>query len=178
MRPTLHTDRLTLRPLAETDLDRLVAMGGDAEVMAHIGPTTTAEEVAAELPALVRGDGHFGLWAGLVGDDFAGVWFLSGDPDDAAAGEIGWRLPRHAWGQGYAVEGARALVGHAFDTLRLDRVWAETMAANIRSIAVMERLGMTYTRSRVLEGDRPVVGWEQGEVAYELTSSRPGPSRP
>jgi RimJ/RimL family protein N-acetyltransferase len=178
MRPTLHTDRLTLRPLAEADLTDLTAMNADPEVMAFIGPPMTAEQVAAELPDLVRGHGDFGLWTGLVGDDFTGVWFLSHDTDDAEAGEIGWRLPRHAWDHGYAVEGARAVVAHGFGTLGLTRLRAETMAVNTRSRRVMERLGMVHVRTWVGEWDDPIPGWEQGEVVYQLTSSRPGPSRP
>jgi RimJ/RimL family protein N-acetyltransferase len=168
MRPTLHTDRLTLRPLAEGDLDDLVAMNGDPEVMAYIGPPMTAEQVASEHPDWLRGHGDFGLWAGLVDGGFAGVWFLSRDPDDEHAGEIGWRLPRHAWGQGYAVEGGRVLVAHGFDTLGLTRLWAETMAVNSRSRRVMERLGMTHVRTYVGAWDDPLPGWEQGEVVYEL----------
>lgn len=144
-------------------------MNADPEVMAYVGPPMTAEQVEAEVPAWVRGHGDFGFWAGFVGDDFAGVWFLSRDPDDPQAGEIGWRLPRHAWGQGYAVEGARALVGHAFETLGLRRLWAETMAVNERSRRVMERLGMAPARTYVGEWDDPIPGWEQGEVVYELT---------
>lgn len=172
MRPTLHTARLTLRPLAEGDLDDLVAMNGDPEVMAFLGPPMAAEEVAAELADWVRGHGDFGLWAGVVGDGFAGVWFLSRDPLDESAGEIGWRLPRRAWGQGYAVEGGRGLVGHAFDTLGLTRVWGETMAVNTRSRRVMERLGMRHSRTEVRTWEEPIPGWEHGEVVYELTRPR------
>jgi RimJ/RimL family protein N-acetyltransferase len=169
IRPTLRTERLTLRPVAAVDLDDLVAMNGDPEVMEHIGPPMTAEEVEAEMPDWLRGHGSFGLWTGLVGDDFAGIWFLSGDPDDAAAAELGWRLPRHTWGQGYAVEGARALVAHGFDTLGLTRLWAETMAVNSRSRRVMERLGMHHVRTLVGSWENPIPGWERGEVVYELT---------
>ena len=89
------------------------------------------------------------------------------DPDDDRAGEIGWRLPRAAWGHGYAVEGAAALLDHAFDTLGLDRVWAETMAVNTRSRRVMERLGMTHLRTEVRDWEDPIPGWEQGEVVHE-----------
>jgi RimJ/RimL family protein N-acetyltransferase len=178
MRPTLHTDCLTLRPMSGDDLDDLVAMNGDPEVMAYIGRPMSAAEVGAELPTLVKGHGDFGLWVGRVDDAFTGVWFLSHDPNDEGAGEIGWRLPRHAWGHGYAVEGARALVAHAFETVGLDRVWAETMAVNLRSRRVMERLDMTCVRTRVGTWDDPIAGWEEGEVVYELTSSRPRPPRP
>jgi RimJ/RimL family protein N-acetyltransferase len=178
MRPTLHTHRLSLRPLDESDLADLRAMNGDPEVMAHIGAPMTSDQVATELPGWISGDGEFGLWGGCVDDEFAGVWFLSRDPDDPAAGEIGWRLPRHTWGRGYAVEGARAIVEHAFTTLGLNRLWAETMAVNARSRRVMDTLGMTHVRTYVGTWDDPIPGWEQGEVVYELTSSRPGPSRP
>jgi RimJ/RimL family protein N-acetyltransferase len=173
MRPTLRTDRLTLRPLSEADLPDLVAMNGDPEVMAYIGRPMTPEEVAAELPGWVRGDGGFGLWTGIAEGSFAGVWFLSRDPDDDAAGELGWRLPRHTWGRGYAVEGARALVDHAVEALGLTRLWAETMAVNTRSRRVMERLGMRQVSTYVGEWDDPLPGWEQGEVVYELPRRRP-----
>jgi RimJ/RimL family protein N-acetyltransferase len=169
MRPTLHTDRLTLRPLSEADLPDLVALNADPEVMAFIGPPMSAAAVAAELAGWVTGQGAFGLWAGLVDGVFRGVWFLSGDPDDDQAGEIGWRLPRAAWGHGYAVEGAEALLTHAFEALGLDRVWAETMAVNDRSRRVMDRLGMHHLRTEVRDWEDPIPGWEQGEVVYELT---------
>jgi RimJ/RimL family protein N-acetyltransferase len=169
VRITFHTDRLTLRPLAAEDLEVLVAMNGDAEVMAYIGRPMSCDEVVAELPGWVDGDGTFGLWIGHTTDGFAGIWFLSRDPDDDTSGEIGWRLPRSAWGHGYAVEGARAIVAHAFDTLGLERLWAETMAVNARSRRVMDRLGMTHVRTHVQEWEEPIDGWEQGEVVYELT---------
>ncbi len=57
--------------------------------------------------------------------------------------EIGWRLARAAWGHGYATEAARAALDYAFGTLRLDEVVSMTVPANLRSRAVMERLGMT-----------------------------------
>jgi RimJ/RimL family protein N-acetyltransferase len=169
MRPTLHGERLTLRPLVDTDLPDLVGLNGDPEVMAFIGAPMTPAEVAAELPAWVEGRGDFGLWAGLADEAFVGVWFLSADPDDDRAGETGWRLPRAAWGHGYAVDGAVALLDHAFDTLGLDRVWAETMAVNVRSRRVMERLGMQHLRTEVRDWEQPIRGWEQGEVVHGLT---------
>jgi RimJ/RimL family protein N-acetyltransferase len=170
MRPTLHTERLTLRPVDGGDLDDLVALNADPEVMAFIGTPMTRAEVEAEHPAWVTGDDDFGLWVGTADGDFAGVWFLSRDPDDRRAGEIGWRLSRPAWGRGYAVEGARAIVGHAFGALALDRVWAETMAVNTRSRRVMETLGMTLLRTYVGEWDEPIAGCEQGEVVYGLAA--------
>jgi RimJ/RimL family protein N-acetyltransferase len=178
VRPTLRTARLTLEPLAETDLPHLVAMNGDPEVMRFItGRPSTPQEVADELPGLLGEEGGMGLWSGYDAGSFVGVWFLSADPDDPRAGELGWRLPRSAWGRGLAVEGARALVTHGFETVDLERLWAETMAVNSRSRRVMERLGMHHAWTEVREWDDPLPGSEQGEVVYELTRAqhRSGP---
>ena len=170
MRPTLRTDRLTLRPLTDEDLPDLVALNGDAEVMRYItGRALTPAEVAADLPRLTRTERGLGLWSGTDADGFAGVWFLIADPDDSGAAEIGWRLPRAVWGHGLAVEGAKALVEHAFETLGVARVWADTMAVNAPSRRVMEKLGMRHTATEVREWEEPIAGWEQGEVVYEIT---------
>ena len=57
--------------------------------------------------------------------------------------EIGWRLAFDHWGHGYATEGARAALTYGFDVAGLDEILSFTAVTNTRSIAVMERLGMT-----------------------------------
>jgi RimJ/RimL family protein N-acetyltransferase len=61
--------------------------------------------------------------------------------------EIGWRLAFAHWGKGYATEAASAALSYAFESLGLEEVVSFTVAANQRSIAVMERLGMTRSPS-------------------------------
>ena len=58
--------------------------------------------------------------------------------------EVGWRLGRKFWGQGYASEAARAALGFAFGELALSEVHSITAVINLPSRAVMERLGMTF----------------------------------
>jgi ribosomal-protein-alanine N-acetyltransferase len=58
---------------------------------------------------------------------------------------IGWRLARQHWGHGYASEAARALLHHGFEQLGCEEIVAVTVPANVRSQAVMRRLGMTYS---------------------------------
>jgi ribosomal-protein-alanine N-acetyltransferase len=58
--------------------------------------------------------------------------------------EIGWRIARAWWGQGYATEGARAALEAAFTQLGLDEIVSLTVAANTRSRRVMERIGMSH----------------------------------
>jgi ribosomal-protein-alanine N-acetyltransferase len=63
--------------------------------------------------------------------------------------EVGlfWALLPKQWGKGYATEAARAMVSYAFDELELERIVATTEHDNLRSIAVMKRLGMTIERN-------------------------------
>jgi RimJ/RimL family protein N-acetyltransferase len=58
--------------------------------------------------------------------------------------EIGWRLSSAYWGQGLATEGAREVVRYAFNALDLSSLVSFTAPANVRSIRVMEKLGMKH----------------------------------
>jgi len=58
--------------------------------------------------------------------------------------EIGWALRREFWGRGYASEIGRAGLAFAFDVLGVQAVVSCTVRHNVRSRAVMRRLGMRY----------------------------------
>jgi RimJ/RimL family protein N-acetyltransferase len=76
----------------------------------------------------------------------------AGAPDraDAAAApartevEIGYRFRPDAWGQGFATEGAAALLADALGRPDVVRVYAHSLLSNRGSIRVMEKIGMTY----------------------------------
>ncbi len=58
--------------------------------------------------------------------------------------DIGWRLTRSAWSHGYATEAALACLAFGFEALGLPEVVASTTVDNVRSQAVMHRIGMTH----------------------------------
>ena len=76
---------------------------------------------------------------------------------------------RRQWRQGYAREGSRELIRHGFEDLGLRRIFAQTMATNGPSRAMLRSIGMRYVRAFVEEpgGDEPP-GHELGEVEYEI----------
>jgi ribosomal-protein-alanine N-acetyltransferase len=144
------TDRLTLRPWHDEDLEPFAAMNADPRVREFF-PGTLMYEESAQSVQLIRDHFRrhgFGLWAVEVigGPPFIGFIGLAHPSFDAPftpCVEVGWRLAFNAWGRGYATEGARAAVAFGFEELGLDEIVSMTAAGNARSRRVMERLGMT-----------------------------------
>jgi RimJ/RimL family protein N-acetyltransferase len=94
--------------------------------------------------------------------------FEDGFADGLRTAEIGYRLPRVVWGNGYATERVSALIQVAFDALGLDRVCAETMAVNQASRRVMEKAGLVHIGTVFPIHAHPIPGAEQGEVIYKI----------
>ncbi|MBC8069478.1 MAG: GNAT family N-acetyltransferase [Deltaproteobacteria bacterium] len=92
---------------------------------------------------------------------------------DAEAREamIGYAIGRAWWGHGIATEAARAAMAWAVEAFDLARIWASTDAGNLRSVRVMEKLGMAREAVRVDD----YVGRDGGlvdEVVYAVSTGR------
>ncbi|TDC51192.1 N-acetyltransferase [Actinomadura sp. KC345] len=153
---------MVLRRWEAGDREPFAALNADPEVMAHFpAPLTRAESDAMVdgIEARFEGEG-FGFWALETADTnrfigFTGLAVVRFDAPFTPAVEIGWRLARSAWGHGYAAEAARRALRFAFDDARLDEVVSFTSTANLRSQAVMERIGMV--RDAAGDFDHPLV---------------------
>ena len=178
--PVLTTARLRLEPVTREHLPLLVDLNADPEVMRFLlgraaTPEETQQEWARRLDARSDERRGLGYWAGYEDEVFAGWWSASSFATDPAVAGLGYRLVRTAWGRGLASEGARAMVRHAFEVPEVARVVASTMAVNVASRRVLERVGFSLVRSWVQEWEDPIPGWEQGEVEYVI--QRDGASR-
>jgi ribosomal-protein-alanine N-acetyltransferase len=147
----LRTDRLVLRRWRPADLEPFAALNADPEVMEHFLSTldrSASDALAAAADAAL--DRHdSGLWAVEVASTgafigFTGLAVPRFEAHFTPATEVGWRLARSAWGNGYATEAATAALDDAFDRMGLDEVVSFTSVTNVRSQAVMRRLGMTH----------------------------------
>jgi len=118
--------------------------------MAHFPSALSKQEsdtLADRIHAHLEQHG-WGLWAVEVPGvtDFAGFVGLSRPRFDAhftPCVEVGWRLAAEFWGRGYASEGAAAALTFGFEVLALPEIVSFTVPGNVRSIRVMERVGMT-----------------------------------
>lgn len=191
--PTLFTDRLLLVPLGNRHLDLEIQLDSDPEVLRYIwGRARTRDEVVgshAERMALGRKVPGLGYWMAF-GDEggerdssrpptedaghFVGLLMLPpahgpDQPDDPNVADLGYRILRRCWRRGLATEASRVLLQHAFATVGVRRVLAQTMSVNAGSRGVMTALGMSHVRTYFPVWDDPLPGTDQGEVEYELT---------
>lgn len=147
----LRTPRLLLRTWREDDTEAFVHVAADPAVSAFLPGPWTHDKVSAMVAgqqALFERDGTCYFAATLRANGtlvgFVGLKRQDFDRPFAPCFELGWCLGMAHWGQGYASEGARACIAHGFEALGLDEVVSFTVPRNLRSRAVMERLGMRH----------------------------------
>ncbi len=152
MSSILETERLLMRPITDDDFDAVAALYGDADVMRFIGlrGPMTREQTKDRLAFMVdhwRQHG-FGMWALRLkdGGEFVGRCGLR-YMDNTTEIELGYTLAKAYWGKGLATEASRAVVRHAFEVLKLGRLVAIADPANMASVNVMKKLGMTFERT-------------------------------
>ncbi|MEE3256326.1 MAG: GNAT family N-acetyltransferase [Actinomycetota bacterium] len=135
------------------DRKPFAVMNADPEVMKYFPSVLSSDQsdLFAETIQMGLEERDFGLWAlqlregeedegpfvGFVGLS-APLWTATFTP----CVEIGWRLHRDHWGMGYATEAATRVLDYSFTRLDLGEVVSFASVMNLRSIAVMQRLGM------------------------------------
>lgn len=158
-----ESDRLGFRRWLDRDTEPYVDMCSDRVVMEYFPETHSRERSLAFIQKVGEYfDEHgFGLWAveekqslqfaGFIG--FSKVVFES---FFTPCIEIGWRLRKEFWGQGYATEGAKACLAYGFSALGFDAIHSFTALSNKRSERVMQKIGMkhigTFDHPNVADG--------------------------
>ncbi len=150
----VRTKRLVLRPFTDADRGPFAELNAHPLVVEWLGSPATRVESDAMIDRYTAELAREGwsFWAVEVvdGPPFVGMVGLHRAPADlpcAPAVETGWRLHPDHWGHGYAAEAASASVRFGFDVAGLDEIVAFTAATNVRSCAVMTRIGMTHDPS-------------------------------
>jgi RimJ/RimL family protein N-acetyltransferase/uncharacterized protein YndB with AHSA1/START domain len=146
----LATSRLLIRRWTLDDAPAAFAMFSDPEVMKYVGDGRPVPSLEAMREGLGRRVERYeserlGSWAVVLREteELVGGGALN-VVEDGPEIEVAYQLGRRAWGKGYATEAARALLGHGFDALGLDRVIGITYPENLASRRVLEKIGMTY----------------------------------
>ncbi len=154
--PIIRTERLVLRQWNSADLEPFATLNADPSVREYF-PGLMSKETSDNSVSIMSDHIEkygWGFWAAslLETGEFIGLIGLEDVHFQAhftPAVEIGWRLAFKHWGKGYATEGALGSLRYGFETLNLDEIVSFTAVGNMRSRAVMERIGMHHD----LKGD-------------------------
>ena len=155
----LETARLILRMFSEDDFEAYAEICADPDVMRYLGEGRPLGRWEAwRQMAMILGHWQlrgYGFWAveerstgALIGR--IGLF----NPEGWPGFELGWVLAKAFWGRGYATEGARRVLDHAFADMGHDRVISLIYPGNTASIRVAEQIGET------LQGRTQLLGHE------------------
>lgn len=150
MQHYLQTPRLILRDWSTSDNEPFAQMNADPVVMEHYPYLMSREQSDAFVERIKthlqeRGYGLYAVEEKASGDflGYVGMQYVNFAESFTPCNEIGWRLRKECWNQGYATEAAIACLKHAFDDLGFEEVHSFTSFFNLPSQRVMQKIGMS-----------------------------------
>jgi RimJ/RimL family protein N-acetyltransferase len=147
----IETPRLILRQWQESDHEPYIQLNADSAVMEFFPSVLTRDQTLAQIKRIadaIAGNGY-GFFAVERKDthEFIGFTGLSNPGFEShftPCVEIGWRLSKANWNQGFATEAAGASLEFGFNTFGLAEIFSFTSVYNLRSEKVMKSIGMTH----------------------------------
>jgi RimJ/RimL family protein N-acetyltransferase len=164
--------RVVLRQWREDDREPFARLNADPETMRYFPSTMSREESDAMVDRVSEmiAERGWGLWAVEVPGvaPFVGFVGLNVPRFMPDAVEVGWRLLKEHWGNGYATEAAGEALRYGFEELGLDEIVSFTTVSNTPSRRVMERIGMTHDPSRDFDHPNVPEGPLKRHVLYAI----------
>lgn len=161
----LRTERLRLRPIAESDADAYVGLRGDprTRVYSRSGVPVPPEHAREELLKACASwrDNGYGHW--VIGDPdgrFLGVVVVEAGGVDPRVPDLGWIVAPEAWGQGIATEAARLVAVDLLTRTDVTQITAYLQAANTASRRVAEKIGMRLRERGIDSSGKPLEVYE------------------
>lgn len=152
----IETERLILRTWEDKDAEQYYHINQDPKVIELLRGPLTMQEVKDFMSAMNEQFSKLGFTLFATEEKSTGklIGFIGLNPPKweshfTPCVEVGWRLGSQYWNQGYATEGARAVLAYGFNQCDLTEIVSFTVPVNIRSIRVMEKIGM----KRDMDGD-------------------------
>lgn len=181
MKPLIEfdTERLRLRQWRSEDREPFAQINADPRVM-EFYPTVLnraqSDALAQRCQDLIAERG-WGFWAAETKDKhtfigLVGLHIPNFELPCSPCVEIGWRLAVQHWGKGFATEAARSALRVGFEELSLPHILSFTSLGNLRSRAVMERLGMRNTGTTFEHPNLPVGSALRRHCLYQLSRTQ------
>lgn len=148
MNQILETSRCYLRQLTIDDATHFYELNSNPEVIKYTGDNAF-ESIDAARQFLQNYNPYqkygYGRWAVIdkKTNEFLGWCGLKYSPELNET-DLGFRFFKKYWNQGYATETAKACLEYGFNQLHLTKIVGRAMEANVASVKVLEKIGMTF----------------------------------
>jgi ribosomal-protein-alanine N-acetyltransferase len=157
----LETNRLFLREITERDAEVAYLLNLDPDVLKYTGdkPFESIDQARYFLKNYDHYKKYgFGRW-GMISKSDGGFlgWCGLKYTQELDEHDVGFRLFKKHWNQGYATEAAKACVDLGFQQFKLKTIVGRAMKNNSGSIRVLEKIGMTYYKPFQFDGEEGVV---------------------
>lgn len=155
----LETERLVLRELGLDDARFILELLNDPSFLRYIGDKgvrtlTDARDYISRGPVESYRRHGFGLYLTELKDGSVPIGICGLVKRDALEDpDIGFAFLPRFWAKGYATESASAVLAHARDVLKLERILAIVSPGNQGSIRVLTKLGLRFDRRVRLSED-------------------------
>ena len=153
----LETPRLRLRRITQDDVSVYFAFFSDPETMRFYPATRSLQETQQFVDRQLRRyeTSGYGPWAMVLKSEDQLIGYCGLIPqivDEEPEVEIGYLVERSRWRQGFASEAAIACRDYAIQRLGLGRLISLIDPANVASIGVARKVGMTLEKQSFWQG--------------------------
>jgi len=166
----VETDRLTLREFIPEDALSMFELNNDALVVRYTGDKPFSSIQEAEkfiLHYSAYKETGFGRWAVVRNSDGRFLGWSGLKLNEEGLNDIGFRIFRDCWGEGYATEAARASLNLGFEKYSLDEIIGRTARENLASIRVLEKIGMKKWKTGACEGFADAIYYRIDQASYQ-----------
>ena len=172
-----QSDRLGFRNWIDSDISKMIDISSNPDVMQFFPAIATKIQTVEfidrmKLMYIEKGYCYFAVDQlkdeSFIG--FIGLYYQTYESQFTPSVDIGWRLNKKCWNKGLATEGAKKCLDYGFNKLGLKNIIATAPIINIKSIRVMEKVGMkklTEFKHPRLKSDKRL----EDCVCYEIKSS-------
>ncbi len=166
--PAVETASLILREIEPRDADCFCAYMMQESYQRHIAMRLRTEaEVKAFVTRTVARQGddrrnlfHLAAEEKASGEAIGDAFLIMQRPNTV---EIGWGLHPAMWRRGLGIEIGQALLGLAFERLKVENVWCKVMGSNAASARLAQRIGLRHLNSHA---DYPTTPGKTGKVEF------------
>ena len=158
----IETPRLILREMELTDAAFFFELNSDPLVTQYTGDGAFENmEEAVKITEYVRNQyvkNGYGRWLVILKETSEPIgWCGLKYHEDEKFVDLGYRFMQRYWGRGYATEASRPCMDYGFNVVKLDRIVGRVMKGNTASINVLTKMGMTFLKEDLCEGNDSLI---------------------